>query len=178
MKYLLLSLLLLAAPFCQPEPLKISRIIHCENFNSHGKCREPSQTLRNYQITLPPERKISTWKELGNYLYFHSRQTPGLILKLNRPLTMTETRILKKTFKAYYEFSGSRGRVEGLEIGKDWLGIFQYLGSMLKQKMQQERKENSSFSKDQVFPTELKFFYQSDLFQGEIQLQVDLQIQP
>ena len=52
-------------------------------------------------------------------MYFHSRQTPGFIVRFNRKFTMTEKELIHKSYKTNYTFYGSSGVVEGFEVRQD-----------------------------------------------------------
>ncbi|MEM7180513.1 MAG: hypothetical protein AAF518_06350 [Spirochaetota bacterium] len=174
MKFLLSFTLLFSLFSCRPEELKVLKVSHCENFNSSGKCTQASSIKKQYRITIAADKEVKTWLELANYMYFHSRQTPGLIIRFNRKFTLTEMQSLKRSLRIYYDFAGSRGKVEGVEVGENWIGIFQYLGAMLREKIRQEERENDRIKLEKIFPVSLKFIYTSEMFQGERETDINV----
>ena len=162
---------------CNPPELKITSIELCENFNSEGICREPLQKAHTYNLTIVRSKKFETWESLSNYMYFHSRQTPGFIVRFNRKFTLTEKEILHKTYKANYSFYGSSGHVEGLDIGEDWIGSFQYLGSVIKDRQRLFKEEKNYPKIELLFPANLKFTFESGLAKGDITTELNVNLQ-
>lgn len=162
---------------CTQKDLTVEKMELCENFDSYGICKEPLEKDHLFTIRVDKTKKFETWYSLSNYLYFHSRQTPGFILRFNRQFTPGERDKIKKNYKAYYNFKDSKGEMEGFEIGDDWVGSFQYLGSMLKER-QKEKGEDKNFPYvNNVFPADLEFKYWSDSFRGDVKLKINLVIE-
>lgn len=162
---------------CNPPELKITSIELCENFNSEGICREPLQKAHTYNLTIVRSKKFETWESLSNYMYFHSRQTPGFIVRFNRKFTMTERDLLHKSYKANYTFYGSSGTVEGFEVGEDWVGSFQYLGSIIKDRQRHFKEEKNFPYMETLFPANLNFSFDSALGKGEISSELNVILQ-
>ncbi|MBE7410891.1 MAG: hypothetical protein L6Q54_04245 [Leptospiraceae bacterium] len=160
----------------QPKELNIQEVILCDNFRSDGTCLEKKEKNHTYEILIPATQKIDSWEKLGNFLYFHARETPGFLLKFNRRFTVSEKIRLKNSYRSIFRFSGIEGKVEGLEIGDDWIGSFQYLGSMLKERQRALKLEKSYPDLKTLFPADLKYTYKSELFTGEIETKISLVI--
>ncbi|MDX1957098.1 MAG: hypothetical protein SFU98_00900 [Leptospiraceae bacterium] len=161
---------------CKPSQLKIDSVELCGNFTSEGVCKEALNKEHLYEIKVARDRRFDTWDALSNYLYFKSRETPGFLIRFNRKFTITEQKELKRTYQAYYEFSGSRGIMEGVEFGENWIGSFQYLGSILKQR-QNEKKESGYFPNlGNVFPNKLNMNYYSEYGTGKISTDINIKI--
>ncbi len=167
----------LAVILCKPPELKVSSIELCENFNSEGICREKLEKAHTYNLSITRSKKFENWESLSNYMYFHSRQTPGFIVRFNRKFTMTEKEILHKTYKARYEFYGSSGHMEGFEVGEDWVGSFQYLGSIIKDRQRLFKEDRSFPYMETLFPASLKFSFDSSLGKGDIATEINVILQ-
>jgi len=161
---------------CQKEQLIIKEIQLCEYFTSDGNCKQPLNVNHTYEIKIPKSKKIDTWETLSNYLYFHSRETPGFIIKFNRKFTLSELEIIKKSYKSYYEFSGYKGKVEGVEFGEDWIGSFQYLGSIIKDRQKERNELKNYISISNMFPAKLKFEFYSDLFSSKTETEINIKL--
>ncbi|MCE9500396.1 MAG: hypothetical protein K8R21_07855 [Leptospira sp.] len=157
-----------------PAELKVKEIILCDNFNSKGECTEKKEPGHTYTVTIPKERKVDTWEKLANYLYFHARETPGFLITFNRKLTLTEQKKIKDTYKASFNFGGTTGHVEGFESGENWVGSFQYLGSMIKDRQRERKLEKTFPFPNSLFPVELKYSYTSGIISGEISTKINL----
>ncbi|MBK8394482.1 MAG: hypothetical protein IPL26_04450 [Leptospiraceae bacterium] len=168
--------LFLIANNCNPPELKLNTIELCENFSSEGICKENLDKEHTYTIDVKRAKKFETWDSFANYIYFHSRQTPGFIIRFNRKFTMTEKDLIKKTYKAKYEFYGSSGHVEGMEIGEDWIGSFQYLGSIVKERQKQFKEEKNFPYMETIFPATIMFEFDSALAKGAISTKVDVKL--
>ncbi|HRG44596.1 MAG TPA: hypothetical protein PLX69_01260 [Leptospiraceae bacterium] len=169
--------LLLTVNYCKPPELKVLSIELCENFSSEGVCREKLSNAHTYNIVIDRAKKFESWEALSNYMYFHSRQTPGFIVRFNRKFTLTEKEILHKTYKANYSFYGSSGHVEGLDIGEDWIGSFQYLGSVIKDRQRLFKEEKNYPKIELLFPANLKFTFESGLAKGDITTELNVNLQ-
>lgn len=161
--------------FCKPEELKITKIELCEYFNSSGDCKKELLDIHTYKISVK-EKKLTTWKDLSNYMYFDSRETPGFIIRFNRNFTEEEKLNFKKNFIPIYNFLSDEEKMEGIEIGKNWIGSFQYLGSIIKQRQKKINLLEKKISND-LFPAELNMKFELDEFQGEIKTKLDLIIE-
>ncbi len=160
----------------KPKELNIQEVILCDNFKSDGTCLEKKEKNHSYEIQVPVSQKVDSWEKFGNYLYFHARETPGFLIKFNRKFTVSERIKLKNTYRVVFHFAGTEGHVEGLEIGDDWIGSFQYLGSMIKERQRALGLEKKSPDLKTLFPANLKYVYKSELFSGEIETNINLTI--
>ena len=159
---------------CKKQELKVTDVILCDNFSSEGLCREPLQKEHVYNIIFPLSKNINTWDKFANYLYFTTRQTPGYILKFNRSFTPGEKKILHDTFSSSYEFSNSNGHMEGVEIGEDFIGVFNYLGSMVKIRQKEMKQELMYPYPGMLFPAKTVFKYKSTLVNGEVDMNLNI----
>ena len=89
----------------------------------------------------------------------------------------SEGEILHKTYKANYSFYGSSGHVEGLDIGEDWIGSFQYLGSIIKDRQRLFKEEKNYPKIELLFPANLKFTFESELAKGDITTELNVNLQ-
>ncbi|MCB1176050.1 MAG: hypothetical protein KDK36_00605 [Leptospiraceae bacterium] len=177
MKFIIFLLSIIFLANCEREPLKITKVELCGYFTSNGECKESLPENVTYEIKVPFAKRFENWNSLANYMYFKSKQTPGFVIHFNRKFSIQEREILKKTYKSYYEFAGSTGEVEGEEIGENWIGSFQYMGSIIKDR-QRERNEGKTYPLiNSIFPSKLLFKYSSELFDGDIKTQVNLNVQ-
>lgn len=161
---------------CTQEPLKIQKFQLCEFFDSKGICKKELSKLQEISLSLKKETKLETWEALGNYLYFQKKITPGFILQFNRKPTHQERKKILETYKAYYQFAGISGELAGFEFGENWIGSFDYLGSMLKERQRSRKEEKSYPFLTNVFPAKLKFLYECEYFNGENELEINLNI--
>ncbi len=161
--------------FCKQEDLKIKKIELCEYFNSSGECKKELSEFHTYNFVIK-EKKITTWEELANSMYFHSRETPGFIIRFNRSFTAEEKIDFKRKYNAEYSFSSVEGKMEGFEIGENWIGSFQYLGSIIKQRQKKFKLLEKKISKN-LFPADLNMKFQINEFEGEIKTNINLIIE-
>lgn len=123
---------------CAPVQLEITSVALCDHFNRLGECLEPVEKDHHYKVEIPHVKKPDTWEKFANYLYFHARETPGFLIRFNRKLTPSESRAIRDSYYATMSLSGTVERMEGFEMGEDWIGSFQYLGSIIKDKLKKE----------------------------------------
>jgi hypothetical protein len=161
---------------CSEKKLEIISIELCENFNSNGKCIQELKEKQEYILQLKKERKFDTWLDLSNYLYFHGKQTPGFIIRFNRNFNLQERNHFKDFYHSSYEFYGAIGKMEGFEMGENWIGSFNYLGAILKDRQRKFKEDKNLPYLETVFPNLLKMKYNSDFFSGEIYTEINLKI--
>ncbi|MCG6168240.1 hypothetical protein LFX25_10425 [Leptospira sp. FAT2] len=159
---------------CAPSALEITTITLCDHFNRTGECLEPVEKNHHYKVEIPNNRKPDTWEKFANYLYFHARETPGFIVRFNRKLTPSESKAIKDSYYATMSLSGTVERMEGFEMGEDWVGSFQYLGSMIKDKLKKENRLGSFPYTNTIFPAEVEFRFNSSLFEGSEKTKINL----
>ncbi|TGK25796.1 hypothetical protein EHQ05_13005 [Leptospira yasudae] len=165
---------LIATGACAPSALEITTITLCDHFNRTGECLEPVEKNHHYKVEIPNNRKPDTWEKFANYLYFHARETPGFIVRFNRKLTPSESKAIKDSYYATMSLSGTVERMEGFEMGEDWVGSFQYLGSMIKDKLKKENRLGSFPYTNTIFPAEVEFRFNSSLFEGSEKTKINL----
>ncbi|PJE04193.1 MAG: hypothetical protein CK427_02590 [Leptospira sp.] len=174
-KKILLFIVLSNAISCSRD-LEVSNIQICDLFTSQGECKEPWQKEKAYIIQLPSNKKIKTWEELSHYLYFNAKETPGLVIHWNRNFTAEEKASFYSKSSCYgiYKFYGHIGTMEGREIGTNWMGFFQYLGSIL----EEERKASSKWKEDfhllELFPANLELGFHCNQRETFVPLQINL----
>ncbi|RHX89693.1 hypothetical protein DLM75_12065 [Leptospira stimsonii] len=159
---------------CAPSKLEIASVTLCDHFNRMGECLEPVEKNHHYKVEIPNVKKPDTWEKFANYLYFHARETPGFILRFNRKLLPSEAKAIKDSYFATMSLSGTVERMEGFEMGEDWIGSFQYLGSMIKEKLKKENRLGSFPYTNTIFPAEVEFKFNSSLFEGEEKTKINL----
>ncbi|HMV78179.1 MAG TPA: hypothetical protein PK453_08435 [Leptospiraceae bacterium] len=142
---------------CQNSPLTVKSMELCEYFTSDGICRTVLNKNHVYEIKIPKNKKLDNWDIFSNYLYFTARQTPGFIVRLNRNVGLKESKEFRESYTAHYDFSGIKGRMEGIEFGDSWIGSFQYLGSMLKDRQRHLRLERNYPNLTTLPPLKLSF---------------------
>ncbi len=159
---------------CTEEPLKINKFQPCEFFNNKGICKQELSNPHNYTLTLEKNTFINSWETLGNYLYFQKKITPGFILQLNRKPTHKERKKIVETYKAYYQFAGISGEFSGFEFSENWIGSFDYLGTMIKERQRSRKEEKLYPFLGNLFPAKIKFLYECEYFKGESELEINL----
>lgn len=162
---------------CQPQPLQIESFQFCDNFNSLGDCTEPIEQNHTYKVIIPADKFPGNWDELCNYLYFHSRETPGFLLHFNRKFTPSEEKSLRRNYLAEFQFRDVSGEMEGFEIGDNWIASFQYLGSMVREFQKKEGMLQRYPFPEQVFPADLEFHYSSSEFDEKKTTRINLQLE-
>lgn len=158
---------------CEPSALQIGSVELCDYFTRNGNCEEPVAKNKKYEVKIPNNKRPQTWEDLANYLYFHARETPGFVIRANRNFTPEEKKRLKESYFAMYDFAGERGKMEGLEIGENWVGSFNYLGSMIKEKLKKENRLKQYPYESGLFPADLEFSWSSALFSGTLKTRID-----
>jgi len=136
----------------------------CDNYRD-GRCTEAVGRVRRYTID-PPASKRDSWYDLGYFMYFHSRETPGIRIDLNHTLNNDDLEILRESLVCRYRFgSGEKaisGRLEGVRIDPDGGGFwcFDYLGSMIVNYHKKQKAERN-IPDPSFFPVELEFSFSS-----------------
>ncbi len=158
---------------CRPAIPAVDNISLCDDMGA-DKCASPMEPVRTYTFAAP-ENKKSSWFDLGYYMYFHSRQTPGMLVKFNRSLDSRELAILKESLHCNYRLEKDgkylSGHLEGKRIDPDASSFwcFDYLGSMLV-KFQKLHGDVRKKPEKSFFPVRLTLEFDSRLpgFKGEI----------
>lgn len=140
---------------CAPGELRVKDVSFCDNFNSQsGVCTEPHGEQRTYRPEIPVAKQ-SSWYDFSYHLYFHTRETPGLLVELNRPLTEKEVQVIDPHRACRYVLGSGEQKVsspmEGFRISarKDRIWCFDYLGTMLL--TYQKKNKNSDGIPDPAF---------------------------
>jgi len=161
---------------CNHRELKLESIVPCEYSYSDGKCDNSLDTKKDYNIIFTKDSRIDTYSQLSNYLYFKSRFSSGFIIKFNRPPVLPEKEIIKSTYKAYYNFAGIYGQVEGIDMGEDYIYSFVYLGTLLLEKQKEKKEEGKIVPKNTIISFPIEFKFKSELFEGTIKTEQEIKI--
>lgn len=176
-KEILIIIIILSFCFmnCTGE-LEVSNIQICDLFNSQGKCKEPWSDQKEYKVEFPVNKKIQTWENLSHHLYFNARETPGLVVQWNRTFTKEEKEKFSSKSECYgiYQFYGHRGKMEGKEIGNDWMGFFQYLGTILEEERKASGKWKDDYYLKELFPANLELGFHCNQIETLVPLKINL----
>ncbi len=150
---------------CDRE-LEVERVYFCDNWRSE-ECTMKMEPDRTYEISIPESRK-KTWFDLGYYMYFHSRQTPGIRVELSHKPSLDRVDALRNGLRCSYRLrKGERfveGEMEGVRMDKDGGGFwcFDYLGTML---VNYHKKYNSIQEPPETdfFPVHIEMHYRTGL---------------
>jgi len=159
---------------CNTQELLIEAVIPCENADEDGICDKILNIKKEYSLSIPKDSKMENMNQLSNYLYFKNRVSSGFVIKFNRPFLFEELEEIKSTFKVYYNFSGTTGKLENIEFGKDFIYSYIYLGTILKEKNKERKEESKNIGKSLTIQFPGIFNYKSSLFKGVINTTQDL----
>lgn len=163
-------LLLLAFAQCRRE-LAVTKSEICDDFAA-GVCsvKAPPEGVYRFRI---PRDKTNSWFDLGYFMYFHARQTPGMRVEFTRPVPASDT--------AHCAFTLSRGtesisgHLEGIRWDEDRRGFwcFDYLGSML---VNFHKKTGTVRARPEMsfFPVHLKIEWHGSSVQASVEEQIRL----
>lgn len=120
------------------HPLDDIKITGCDVYDeSAEQCTQPAKEQIIYEFKVP-KAKLKSWRELSYYMYFHSRQTPGIRLQFAGSLSDDEQEQLRKNGHCSYrlyrqsgDYEPVTGEMEGFRVYEDGLWCFDYLGAML-----------------------------------------------
>lgn len=159
---------------CSQE-LKLESFQACDYFTSQGICKEPWEVKKTYKVDPTLSTKpLLTWENLSQYLYFTARETPGFVLYANRSFTETERAKLRANCSAEVEFRGTRYHMEGREIGYNFVGFFQYLGSIIAEDTKKTGINKDKILTELLFPAELIFYWNCNSETGVKKLWINL----
>lgn len=118
----------------EPENLAIESAGFCD-LVVEGLCEDAwTGSTRLYRPEIPAYKTMS-WFDLGYYMYFHSRETPGLMVHFNRNLKLDEKRILKQSLHCNLTLiqgvHSIKVHMEGSRLENGYFWCFDYLGSHL-----------------------------------------------
>lgn len=149
-------------------PIQVENIELCDLWDDKGICQEPWENNEKiYKI--PKDKSFATWENLSHYLYFRSRETPGILLHWNRNLNQEELDYFKRECKAHFSTELVSGKMEGKEIREDFIGFFHYFGSIVEKEKKSQNLWNSPI--DWESEKEWKVSLRMDC--GTVQLQKD-----
>ncbi len=165
-RWLLFVLILVVLLYAFSSGCKRSGNFFCDNWDG-VHCTNPQNDVRTYKLDLP-EGKSHTYFDLAYYMYFHSRQTPGLRVNLKQPISAGELQRLRQDFHCVYriekEDKFAEGKMEGIRFDANGEGFwcFDYLGSML---VNFHKKYHTIESKPvpQDFPMKLTISYDTGI---------------
>lgn len=147
--------------------LTIDKMYFCDQYKNETCLLSFENAQRTYRPQIP-KSKTNSWYDLGYYMYFHTRQTPGLKINFSRALTDDELKTLKKSLLC--EFVLTKGKIqkkthmEGKRITKEGFWCFDYLGSNLVEFMKSQDKHQQIPEKT-FFPIQLGIHFSSALHQ-------------
>ena len=159
---------------CNMQELKIESVIPCESADENGVCEKILNVKKEYSLSIPKDSKTDNMNQLSNYLYFKNRLSSGFVIKFNRPFLFEELEEIKSTFKVYYNFSGTTGKLENIEIGNDFIYSYVYLGTILKEKNKERKEESKNIGKSLILQFPGNFNYKSSQFNGDININQDI----
>ncbi len=139
--------------------LQIVETILCDLWNKKGVCLEPwNQNSREYKIPKKVFQNLESNQELIQYLYFHARETPGILVRWNREPTKEEWNLeTNESCRFRYTFRNTTDSFPGFDKGKTFMGAFQYLGSILEPALKQEGTWNEKPNLDEFRNLPMKF---------------------
>lgn len=177
MQYIIIFIFLIIGLFkCNTNELKIESITPCESVDESGNCEKMLIDRKEYSYQINKDLKIDNMNQLSNYLYFKSRVSSGFVIKFNRPFLYEELDEIKSTFKVYYNFSGTTGKIENIEYGNDYIYSYVYIGTILKEKNKEKKEDLKNFAKSLNLSFPGIFSYESYLFKGNINTNQEINI--
>jgi hypothetical protein len=159
------------------KDLLVEKFEICDLFDNNGICKEPWKEKKIYLISIPSEKNLKTWEDLSHHLYFKARETPGVLIHWNRDLNEDERKSMQgKDCIGVYQFLNTSGIMEGKEIGSNWVGFFQYLGTILEEERKTSKKWTHKIQLDEIFPAKLSLGFKCNNIQHLEPLIVDIKI--
>jgi len=139
----------------------------CDDY-AGGRCLEKQDgNVITYSLLIPRAR-AGSWRDFSNYVYFHSRQTPGLRVDFNRPLSPREKESLRSSLKCSYRLRKNKRMIEipvkgrRLDAKGGGFWCFDYLGEALHRYHEKYGSLESSPEKS-FFPVHLRIVFRSAL---------------
>ena len=148
-----------------PGPLALAELYFCDDVVDDA-CVLRGPAGGRYAF-VAPEVKRSSWHDLGYYMYFHSRQTPGLRVEFNQALAPADRQRLEKSLHCSYVIEKGELRVNGelegrrVDDGGRGLWCFDYLGTMLIE-FQKKHGDVKAAPRPDFFPITLRLQFSSD----------------
>lgn len=171
-----LVLLFVLASACRRE-MGVSSAVICDDFSDHS-CRLSAPPGGLYKFSLPGE-KTESWFDLGYFMYFHARQTPGMRVEFTRAWPEPAAPANHCSFTLRRGEQTVDGHLEGMRWDEDRKGFwcFDYLGSML---IQFHKKFGSVQSKPEMsfFPVHLSMQWQAGSVRAEVTEEIRLEWTP
>lgn len=162
--------------YCNFLPYSIKSVQLCDLWDSHGFCKEPWKNhTKIYKIPKEAVPKIKTNKDLTNYLYFNLKETPGILVYFTRELSFSEWQIESSdNCRFFYIFQDKKYPMEGFEFKKNFIGGFQYLGSILEKEWKSKGKLNTPVDWDFLKNINLRIerYCNKDKIQLEVQISI------
>ncbi len=162
---ILLALTVFGLGACAPEPFALKRVFFCDD-STGDECRLPAPENGVYAFVAPGSKR-SSWRDLGYYMYFHARQTPGLRAEWNNALEPARRAALEQSLHCEYSLERGpqsvSGELEGERVDENGRGLwcFDYLGTMLIE----FHKKYGSIEKPpaaEFFPVTLRLRFETD----------------
>jgi hypothetical protein len=152
---------------CQEKTQGISILYFCDHYKETN-CKDRGPEKEEPYAQTVPEARAGTWRDLSYYMYFHTRQTPGLLVEFNFPLKDEEFTQIRKNLRCHYTLSSGNtsvtGEMEGIRFHPDGTGFwcFDYLGTMLIEYHKKAETLNQIPPKDRTaFPFTLEISFDS-----------------
>lgn len=143
----------------------IDSLYFCDQYKNEKCLIRFNEKTRIYKPQIP-ESKTGSWYDLGYYMYFHTRETPGLKIDFTRNLTKNELKLLKQSLNCKISIQKGpiiyENEMEGLRIDRSGFWCFDYLGSHLVDFMKSQKAEKQTPKMD-YFPITLSIEFSSKL---------------
>jgi|GEM_PF-6287993 len=134
-------------------------VVPCDLVSQELNCSEPGKEFST--IVLP--KNLRSWEEIGNWLYFQNRSTPGILVEWPRDLDIPEAGLAQKNFLAEIKLGETTQKMEGLRANSYKMSSFHYLGTLVKAEM--ERKNILTERPKSFEPIKVDIFVSSDSLQ-------------
>jgi len=172
----ILVAVLLSCQACKRE-MAVSSASICDDF-SENSCKLGAPAGGLYKFVLPGE-KTESWFDLGYFMYFHARQTPGMRVEFTQPWPEGAEAEKHCSFALRRGEQAVEGHLEGMRWDEDRKGFwcFDYLGSML---IQFHKKFGSVRSKPEMsfFPVRLSMQWHGGPVRAEVTEEIRLEWTP
>jgi hypothetical protein len=152
----------------------------CDDATDHLECRSPVKS-HSYHPQIPPEKQKS-WFDLGYHMYFHTRETPGILVRFNSRLSSDEVEKLRKNLECELVLTRNgktwTSHMEGRRVADDGSGFwcFDYLGSALV-RYQKLHGDVKALPQKTFFPMDLEIRFHSHRPEWQGSMKSKLQVE-
>ena len=144
-------------------PLGISESYFCDQYKNGSCLLKHPENVHSYQPAIPAARS-GTWFDLGYYMYFHTRETPGIRVDFNRTMTQAEQKELLSSLHCELVLQTKetllKSEMEGRRLDSKGFWCFDYLGSNLVSLLKKLKKEREAPDPN-FFPIELEIHWKT-----------------